>query len=84
VTVAPSITPPDAHAQRTSQSSGDVDLTAATDALCDLGILLQERLTGAADVASAPGDRAACLEAARAACQIRDLMARDDHADRSR
>jgi hypothetical protein len=51
----------------------------STDALAALGALLDERLTHAADRAVAPGDRAACQEAAEAGRWIHQLMARDDH-----
>ncbi len=52
-----------------------------TDALARLGALLSDRLACAAALAQAPADKAACEQAAAAARQIRDLMARG-HDDR--
>src|SRR5216683_2972778 len=52
-----------------------------TGDLARLGALLSDRLAHAAAVAQAPGDKAACEQAAAAARQIRDLMARG-HDDR--
>ena len=50
-----------------------------TDALAGLGALLHQRLTQATALATAPDDRSACEEAAKAAERVHHLMARDDH-----
>jgi hypothetical protein len=48
----------------------------AADALAALAALLRDRLTEAAGLADAPGDRIACQEAAEAAGRISQLMTR--------
>ncbi len=48
------------------------------DLLATLAATLRDRLTGAADLAMLPGDRAACQDAAQAAGRICQLMGRGD------
>jgi len=79
LTIAPSL-----GACSTAQVSGPGPagaVDAITDDLARLGGLLSDRLTRAAALAQAPADKAACEQAADAARQIRDLMARG-HDDR--
>lgn len=74
LTIAPSL-----GACSTAQVSGPRSggaLDVVTDDLARLGALLSDRLAHAAALAQAPADKAACEQAAEAARQIRDLMAR--------
>ncbi len=82
LTIAPSL-----GACSTAQVSGPgpaAAVDAVTDDLARLGALLSDRLAHAATLAQAPADKAACEQAADAARQIRDLMARGHDGPRSR
>jgi hypothetical protein len=74
LTIAPSLGACSTAESGVSDPSTPVDLV--TDALARLGALLDDRLAHAAALAQAPGDKTACEQAADAARQIRDLMAR--------
>lgn len=73
---APSLPPPerDAAADRTPIPGADVGEIA--DALSALATVLASRLATVATMAAKPGDRTACDDAARAAREISQLMAR--------
>jgi hypothetical protein len=58
--------------------AADADAGQVADALAALAVVLGEHLSRAAARADLPGDRVACQDAARAAAQICQLMARGD------
>jgi hypothetical protein len=77
VTFAPSLPPAvGSHLPGKPTAGGDVGEIA--DAMAALGALLGHRLSRAAAMAAAPGDRAACEDAAEAAGRICKLMACGD------
>lgn len=77
VTIAPSL-PPAADRPLSGKSAAGGDVGEIGDAMAALGALLGDRLSRAASMAAAPGDRAACEEAAEAAGRICELMAGGD------
>jgi hypothetical protein len=79
VTAAPSL-PPGPAGPQPSLLAPNADLDEAIDVLAGLGELLDRCLTAAAAAATLPGDRAACEDAADAARQLYQLMARDENA----
>jgi hypothetical protein len=79
ITFAPSLSPAPSVPLITRPPDAGADIDTITDALAALGALLDERLAHAADRAFAPGDRAACQEAAQAGRRIHLLLAREDH-----
>jgi hypothetical protein len=84
ITIAPSLPPPGKHVLAPSGPVADVELDDVLTALAVLGTLLTERLNRAAALATIPGDRVACEDAAAAAQRISQLMARGDDASRLR
>lgn len=52
------------------------DLDSVADILADLAGVISGQLSFAADQAQSPGDRAACIDAAREAARIRELLDR--------
>jgi hypothetical protein len=84
ITIAPSLPPPGKRADALTEQGAGIDLEDVITALAALGALLTDRLTRAAAIASTPGDRLACEEAAAAARRISQLMARGDDASRLR
>jgi hypothetical protein len=74
ITIAPSLSTATVSAPSADPPAAAAGIEAAADALAALGALLNERLTGAADCAPTPGDRAACQQAAKAASRIHQLM----------
>lgn len=79
ITAAPSL-PLGPTDPQSSLLATDASVNEAIGALADLGALLDRCLTHAATTATNPQDRAACQEAAEAACRVRDLMTRGDDA----
>lgn len=76
VTVAPSLPAGPNPMATATVSLSSAEPREVADALAGLAAVLDEALTGAAASAALAGDRAACLEAAEAAQQISQLMAR--------
>jgi hypothetical protein len=77
VTIAPSL-PPAAARHLSGKPTAGGDVSEIADAMAALGALLGDRLSRAASMATAPGDRAACEDAAEAAGRICELMACGD------
>jgi len=77
LTTSPSL-PPAATLQPAVTPATGADLDDIADAMADLAAHLADCLTRTAAMAETSGDRAACEQAAHAACQIRQLMARGD------
>jgi hypothetical protein len=77
LTTSPSLPPATRHQPAVSPATG-ADLDDIADAMTDLAARLAGCLARAAAMAETSGDRAACEQAAHAASQIRQLMARDD------
>jgi hypothetical protein len=77
ITAAPAL-PAGSTASMASVPTAATAVDEITAALAALGELLNDRLASAASGAAAPGDKAACAEAADAAERIRHLMARGD------
>ncbi len=84
ITIAPSLPSPGERTDELSGPTADVELDQVIIAVATLGALLTDRLTCAAAIATVPGDRAACEEAAAAAQRISQLMARGDDGPRLR
>jgi hypothetical protein len=84
ITIAPSLPPPSTQTERLTGPYADTELDEVTTALAALGALLADRLTRAAAIATTPGDRLACEEAAAAAQRISQLMAHGEDASRLR
>ncbi len=70
--------PPVNRPRATVSPSAGADVDDIADAIAALAAQLRDCLSRAAAPAQTPDDRAACQDAARAAGQIRQLMARDD------
>jgi hypothetical protein len=77
LTVAPSL-PLDGGTEPSHAVPADADAGEAADAVAALAAMLRDCLTRAGALAGTPGDRAACQDAAAAAGQICQLMARGD------
>jgi hypothetical protein len=77
LTISPSL-PPATRPQPDVSPAASADLDDIADAIAGLAAQLADCLPRAAATAKMPGDRAACEQAAHAAGQIRQMMARDD------
>jgi hypothetical protein len=77
LTTSPSLPPATTSQPAVSPAQG-AGLFDIADAIAGLAAQLADTLPRAAAMAKMPGNRAACEEAAHAAGQIRQLMARDD------
>jgi hypothetical protein len=77
LTISPSL-PPATRRQPAVSPAAGAGLDDIADAIAGLAAQLADRLPRAAAMAEMPGDRVACEQAAHAAGQIRQLMARDD------
>ena len=77
LTISPSL-PPATRPQPAVSPATGAGLDDIADAMAGLAAQLADCLPRAAAMAEMPGDRAACEQAAHAAGQIRQLMARDD------
>jgi hypothetical protein len=77
LSISPSL-PPATRPQPAVSPATGADLDDIADAIAGLATQLADCLPRAAAMAEMPGDRAGCEQAAHAAGQIRQLMARDD------
>ena len=77
ITTSPSL-PPATRPQPAVSPAAGAGLDDIADAMAGLAAQLADCLPRAAAMAEMPGDRAACEQAAHAAGQIRQLMARGD------
>jgi hypothetical protein len=84
ITAAVSLPPPGAGAAEPSGLAPAAGLDEVIGVMSVLGMLLADRLTHAAVLATVPEDRAACEEAAAAARRICQLTARRDDGTRLR
>ncbi|MGH3222605.1 MAG: hypothetical protein ACRDPY_28565 [Streptosporangiaceae bacterium] len=75
--LSPSLPPATRHQPAVTPAEG-ADLDDIADAMAGLATQLADCLARAATMAGTSGDRAACEQAAHAAGQIRQLMARGD------
>ena len=79
ITIAPSLPQDRRGGAGVSMPQASVPVEEIAGALAGLGALLTDRLSGAAAIAAAAADRAACTDAAQAAGYICQLMAGGDH-----